>query len=265
MSNYHLQVGEKGKHRLGILNNMLNPSTQAFIKKIGIREGMKILDFGCGTGIMSRWFSEQVGATGKVFSVDNSHEQLALTKELCKDQKNMEFHQADAYHLDQLKLDVDVDLIFVRLVLVHLTKPKEVFHNLTNFLKKGGVIISYEPVLSHYIFYPEHKVLTQQRQVMRELFEKQGKDCDLGLKLFATFKNENLEILDSEYYAMIGKTYDEKYQVIRSFMESKDVIIKEKIMTEEEFNKMIFDLEEVLKDETLIYIPVGHMMVAGKR
>ena len=45
---------------------------EAIIQQLAIQAGMSIADIGAGTGLFSRLFAKQVGASGKVYAVDIS-------------------------------------------------------------------------------------------------------------------------------------------------------------------------------------------------
>jgi len=75
MGKYLLEVGDKGKSRLEMLNAFLNPSSRRFLNDVGVSEGMKVIEAGCGIGIMTSWLAKRVGTTGQVVALDISQEQ----------------------------------------------------------------------------------------------------------------------------------------------------------------------------------------------
>src|SRR5690606_31014121 len=100
---YDFDVGEEGLS-YDILDYSFNPSTKDFILKNGLKKGDRVLDVGCGSGIMTQWFAKVVGPEGHVVSIDNSQEQLEHAKRNISriGLSNVTFHHLSAYDLDNL-------------------------------------------------------------------------------------------------------------------------------------------------------------------
>src|ERR1700752_4393831 len=86
-NSYVVQVGEAGKTRLDLLNNVFGPYSERFLNLAGLKNGMHVLDVGCGTGNMSCKIAELIGTTGSVVGIDNSAEQLLIAQEQAKKNK----------------------------------------------------------------------------------------------------------------------------------------------------------------------------------
>ncbi len=123
-----------------------------FLKKVGVRPGQTVLDFGCGSGNYSIPAAKIVGAKGKVYALDKNSEKLdKLAKKLEKE------------GLDNLKLikkseDVNISLkansinIVLMYDVIHLVgknnssnkKDREKLYNdVYRITKKNGLISVY--------------------------------------------------------------------------------------------------------------------------
>ena len=134
---YELEIGPEGLS-YDLLDKAFNETTQAFILKAGIKSGMRILDVGCGGGVMTAWLARQVGPNGRVMAIDNSPEQIEFARQrLLKHQlTNVDFQVVSAY--DIAKLDQKFDLIYCRFVLHHVYSPRKtikIFYLQTYYLK----------------------------------------------------------------------------------------------------------------------------------
>lgn len=58
--------------RLDHQGTMLGPATRMLFQAAGIREGMRVLDLGCGAGDVAFVVADLVGATGEVFGIDRT-------------------------------------------------------------------------------------------------------------------------------------------------------------------------------------------------
>jgi ubiquinone/menaquinone biosynthesis C-methylase UbiE len=82
-----------------LLVDFLYPYIDRRIKKFGIREGMTVVDYGCGPGRYTMRFARLVGATGKVYAVDIHDMAIdAVEKKITKeDISNIERVLAEGY------------------------------------------------------------------------------------------------------------------------------------------------------------------------
>src|SRR5204862_2365260 len=98
MSRYVISGGREGKERLKLLSQVMLPNTSQLLKTVGISEGMKCLDVGCGGGDVTRLMAGFVGPQGKVVGIDADAAILALAREDAgaEHPDNVEFRCADA-------------------------------------------------------------------------------------------------------------------------------------------------------------------------
>lgn len=82
---YDFEIGEKGDEGLDILDIMFNAHTQENCIAAGLKPGFRVLDIGCGRGVMSLWLANQVGNSGLVVAIDNSENQIKANIKFTKD------------------------------------------------------------------------------------------------------------------------------------------------------------------------------------
>jgi ubiquinone/menaquinone biosynthesis C-methylase UbiE len=72
---------------------ILRPITARLFQEAGVKEGMRILDLGCGPGDVSFLAAEMVGPSGWVLGIDQAPEAVALARDRARDKgvRNVDF------------------------------------------------------------------------------------------------------------------------------------------------------------------------------
>ncbi len=187
-SSYIVQVGEEGRFRLDILNNVFGPQSQRFLRRAGLKEGMRVLDVGCGTGNMSLTIAEFVGNAGSVTGIDISEEQLVVARTKAKEKNiiNINFQQLSAE--DILSFGEKYDFIYCRFVLMHLASPQKVLRNLYLSLNSGGILATEEPTMSSCFSVPSSVAFKRSVEILMDCANKLNLNFDVGDKLFEIYR-----------------------------------------------------------------------------
>ncbi len=107
-------------------------------KRIKIRKGMTILDFGCGSGITTLELARRVGSNGKIIAVDISENQL---KRAFKKIKKLNVSHVIFMKESRLKFSKNsFDAIVGVGILGHLDNPDIVLKKIFSMLKPGGCV-----------------------------------------------------------------------------------------------------------------------------
>jgi SAM-dependent methyltransferase len=124
----------KERDRLGALESLFDASSRRLLAGLGVGEGWRCLEVGCGAGGVARWLAERVGSTGRVLATD-------------LDTRFIDGH--DQANLDVLTHDIvsdtleeaAFDLVHARAVLEHLPQRRDVLVRLVSALKPGGWLL----------------------------------------------------------------------------------------------------------------------------
>ncbi len=113
------------------------------IERSGIREGMTVVDLGCGSGAFIPFAARVVGERGKVYGVDIQPAMLKqLERKLARaenqDIRNVELKQASAYELPFA--DESVDLVYMVTVLREIPDVGRGLGEVRRVLKPGGIL-----------------------------------------------------------------------------------------------------------------------------
>ncbi|MEI3800422.1 MULTISPECIES: methyltransferase domain-containing protein [unclassified Chitinophaga] len=102
-----------------------------------LREGMRVLDVGCGTGAISAGIAGAVGQTGTVVGIDSSAHLIAKGNTDHADLSNLTLLEADLFAYSPAE---KFDLIVSARVLQWLSSPREALLKFKSLLKPGGYI-----------------------------------------------------------------------------------------------------------------------------
>ena len=141
LGQYALATGAGAVGRLDVLHSIYSPMGRQVLDEAGLRPGMDVVDFGCGTGTMTRMIASIVGPSGTVTGVDRHGAQIEQARQLCARDAfaNIRFVEADACATG-LPAN-SFDLVYCRFLLLHLPDPARCLREMWNILKPGGILV----------------------------------------------------------------------------------------------------------------------------
>jgi SAM-dependent methyltransferase len=102
---------------------------------------MRIADFGCGVGAVTRMLAEMVGPSGTVLGIDVNAAQLMQARDYCGRAgcDNVSFVKADAC-ATRLPRE-SFDMVYCRFLLLHLPDPAACLREMRALLKPAGMLV----------------------------------------------------------------------------------------------------------------------------
>jgi SAM-dependent methyltransferase len=171
--------------------------TVRLLAEAGIAPGMRVLDAGCSSGMMSLLIASIVGETGEVVGVDKHDTMIHVARELTEESghENVTYVEGE---LDEVVPTLgQFDAVAGRQILMYLANPVATLGVLRGALKPGGVAVFQESdatvVPGSIESMPLHDQVTDWIWKTAEL---EGADLHMGFKLPASF-HEALFTVDS--------------------------------------------------------------------
>jgi SAM-dependent methyltransferase len=129
-------TGRDYSRKLRLFNAFAEPELRCAIAGLGLKQGMRVLDAGCGTGEALRWLSDAVAPQGSVVGIDLAAAHVAAARAIVSDEVLV--LQAD---MRRPPLEPrDFDFIWSVNTINHLHKPLEGVRVLASLLRPGGRI-----------------------------------------------------------------------------------------------------------------------------
>lgn len=129
-------AGEKWVQHSDHLDGMLAPLADAVIAAANLSAGERVLDVGCGAGVLSFMALDKVGARGAVTGVDVSAPLLALARERAETRGQLaRFEDCDA---SSFQMETKADVLMSRFGVMFFDEPAAAFANLRGNIVPTG-------------------------------------------------------------------------------------------------------------------------------
>lgn len=244
LDGYALMVGEEGVFHSKLLNDLCNPHTFQFIEQNFSLKNKRILDIGCGIGILSSDFAIRSLPDGSVTAIDASEEQLKIAMKIAEEAsvRNIKFLNISAVDNDQVK--EKFDLIYCRFVLHHLRDPDDAIKKISSLMHSESILIVEEPedIESMFCDTPD-PIFDAWKQFAFKQFEEDKRDFSLGKNLRTLFSRNNLETIQSATVQPIIDTPYLKQLLWQSIEEISASLIQCGFAAEKQIKELIQSLK----------------------
>jgi len=114
-----------------------------------VKEGMKVLDVGCGPGFFSVELAKMVGAHGKVYAVDLQEGMLQKVHDKIRGTSLEKIIQLIKCEKDKIVIPEKVDFVLAFYMVHEVPDKDKFFATLKNILNEKGKFLIVEPKLFH--------------------------------------------------------------------------------------------------------------------
>jgi ubiquinone/menaquinone biosynthesis C-methylase UbiE len=141
---YVLGSSPRELQRLILQDRMiLRPITERLLRQAGLKEGMRVLDLGCGTGGVSLLAAELVGPSGSVVGIDQSADAIAMAKE-CACETRFQQPAFCVSSVEAFSSAGPFDIVIGRYVLMYQPSPAAFIRAASRHVRPGGVVAFHE-------------------------------------------------------------------------------------------------------------------------
>ena len=229
--NYPLESHALEIERLRIQSSAMAPDAQLMLDRIGVQEGWKCLDMGCGPCGIAGLLSPRAGSSGHVLGLDRD---AAFLQHARSDAPaNVEFLQGDAY---QTGLPAEsFNLVHLRFVASTAGSPERLLREAIRIARPGGTVALQEPDGASLNCYPPHPAWDRLKAALLGAFTGVGADLQLARQLYALAIQAGLEDVQYRSFIVAVRSTDPLIDYLPSTVESlRGVIIRLGLLSEAE-------------------------------
>jgi SAM-dependent methyltransferase len=250
---YILATGAKEVERLHLLEQVYGPQSQALFRRAGLREGLRVVEVGCGSGNMSCWLATQVGPGGSVVGIDNSPAQIEQARRQADalGLRNVRFAVAEAYTPGLPA--ASFDMAYCRLVLMHLARPADGLRAMRDLVRPGGRVLCEEMDLTRWVCDPPSPLMDRLFQLNVALGDRHGGHFRLGTSLHRLFHQVGLPTPDvgaNFPFALRGET---KRLIGLSFREFAPELVREGLASQSEVDVIAAEALRLADDDATLF------------
>ena len=263
-SDYVLATGAGALGRLLMLDDIYAPAGKRGLLKAGLKPGMRVADFGCGVGAMTRNFAEMVGPNGHATGIDLHEPQLVEAASLCTGYglSNVSFWQADA--CDTRLSDSMFDLVYCRFLLIHVPDPGACLREMKRVLKPGGIIFVEDGDLLSGGSAPP-SALDHFGGLFERLGPKKGVDYRLGRDLYHLVKRAGFEDVEIDIYQPAYSRGRERAFLRWSIEEAAEALVGTGLLTRSELEHTLNQMQKASDNPNILVLMPRMSQVWGRK
>lgn len=193
MTHYPLGTTDAELERLAFQHEVWGGKTRAFLDRIGVKPGARVLDLGCGPGFVTFELAERVGARGEVVALDESPRWIEHVEGEIR-RRGVTNVRAVRSRIQEAELvSGSFDLVFARWVLSFLPQPAEVVARLSTALEDGGAFAFQDYNHEGVSLFPESAGFRAVVRATRAMYAQAGGDTWVAGRTGAIFRAAGLE------------------------------------------------------------------------
>ncbi len=217
--------------------------------QIGVRDGWRVVEIGCGPQGCLGLLSARVGATGQVVGVERSAEGVERARRFVADGHlgNVEVLDADARATGLAK--GAFDLATARLVLVNVPEPQQLVAEMVRIVRPGGFVALHEADSTAQRCDPPHPAQTRLLQILGTYAEMNGIDRSIGLRVPRMLRESGLvDVRVNPLVHVYPPAHGRRMLVLEFVENARSRILDKGLIGEVELDELIAALRRHLQD-----------------
>jgi SAM-dependent methyltransferase len=251
---YLLGRGEAEEARLKRQIADLAPDSDAQFEKIGIKQGERVVDLGCGPGGVLHLLGKRVGPTGSVLGIERSAHFVDLARRFVADNAlpQVEVREGDAYDTGLPRGSFDGG--HMRLVLVNVPEPERIVRELVSLVRPGGWVASFEADFLAHICDPPLPEWTRLRDAYTAYSAARKIDLFVGRRTHRLFRAAGVVDIRVDAVVHVYPPGHDRRPILRNFIDNvRDKLIDGGFIERSDLERDMAVLDRYLSNpETLV-------------
>jgi SAM-dependent methyltransferase len=234
--------------------------------EIGVREGWRVVEIGCGPQGCLALLSERVGATGRVVGVERSAEQADSARRF-----------AAASHLANVEVlcadgratglpSESFDLATARLVLVNVPEPRQILAEMLRLTRPGGVVALHEADSSTQRIEPAHPAQDRLLELLAQYGALNGIDRSIGLRVPRMLREAGLVDVRVTPMVHVYPPGHGRRGLLLDFAENaRGRMLEKRLATERELDDLLGALRRHLDDPGTLVVSSLFLQAWGRK
>jgi SAM-dependent methyltransferase len=263
---YALGTSPAERARLRRQSAELRDHSALLLDRVGVAEGWRAIDVGCGPSGILDLLAERVGPTGHVIGLDVEAANVALARQLVAERglATVEVIEGDA-HRTGLPSD-SFDLAHTRTLLINIPDPATVVAEMVRLTRPGGWVAALEPDGAQTVCYPAHAAWDRLSEIFHRAQEVDHADTTIGRRLPQLFRQAGLVDLGVEAKADIYPAGHSRRSLRADLVRSmRPKILAAGIASEEELDQVDRAVREHLDDPDTLMLPHLLFLAWGRK
>ena len=251
---YLLGYRRAEQERLERQSHELAHESEWLFDRIGVGEGWRVVEIGCGPRGCLDLLSKRVGATGSVVGVERSADQVERARHFAAGSHLMNVEVLDADARAVGLPERSFDLATARLVLVNVPRPEEIVAEMIRLVKPGGVIALHEPDSTTQRCDPPLAAQTRLLQILDTYAEMNGIDRAIGLRVPRLLRESGLlDVRVNPLVHVYPPGHGRRMLVLEFVENARNRILERELIPEAELDELTAALKQHLeKPSTLV-------------
>jgi SAM-dependent methyltransferase len=244
---------------------VLEPYSQNFLTQSGLREGMRVLEIGCGAGAMTPWLSRKVGLSGRVVALDINPREVehARLKVVESGLDNVDFIATSVENV--LIVGRNFDFVYGRFILMQLPNPFESLERLVSCLRPGGIIALDEPNQEADLAVPPCPPCERANRVFLDFGDRAGFNFRIGDILYSMLLQLGLRIRVAHSCQPVIPMHHAILMFTHGLLDSESPLMEMGVVSTKSFEAILDELDGWLVSDGDFYALSRQMQVSGER
>jgi SAM-dependent methyltransferase len=242
MSQYPLGTSDLELERLTFQHQVWGPVMREFLARIGVREGWRVLDLGCGPGLVAFELARMVGARGEIVALDESPRWIAHVEQEARTRGVANLRTVRSRIQEAELAEDSFDLVVARWVLSFLPEPGAVVRRVARSLRPGGIFAMQDYNHEGVSLFPESEGFRAVIRATRAMYARSGGDTWVAARAPRIFGEAGLEMMETKAHVLCGGPDSDVFRWAgRFFPHFSEGMVKDGLLTAAERESFLAD------------------------